>query len=102
MRHSSVILGAVAVALIFASAASAQVMIPPGASRFDPPPPPPPPPPKMDVPKIPQMDAPAQQSYAPAPRPSFGERISKCLDDAAAGGLAPGERAAYSRGCANR
>jgi hypothetical protein len=56
----------------------------------------------MDVPKIPQMDAPAHPNYAPAPRPSFGDRVSKCLDDAAAGGLGPNERAAYSRGCANR
>jgi hypothetical protein len=101
MKHSSVMLGAVAAALMFASA-SAQVMIPPGASRFDPPPPPPPPPPKIDVPKIPQMDAPAQQTNAPAPRASFGDRISKCLDDAAASGLAPGKRSAYSRSCANR
>ena len=47
----------------------------------------------MAPPVIPQMDAPAQPSYAPAPRPSFSDRVTKCLDDAAAGGLGPNERA---------
>lgn len=92
---------AVASALLFGSAASAQ-QIPPGWSQFNPPLPPPPAPPKMDAPVVPQLDAPARPNYAPAPRPSFGERVSKCLDDAAASGLGPNERAAYSRGCANR
>ena len=100
MKHSSLILGAFA-ALLFASAASAQP-IPPGGSQFNPPLPPPPPPPKIEAPVIPQLDAPAHPNYMPAPGPSFGERISKCLDDAAASGLGPGERSAYSRGCANR
>ncbi len=101
MKHSSIIICAVASALIFASAASAQV-IPPGGSPYNPPLPPPPPPPKIEVPVIPQMDAPPRQSYAPAPRPSFSDRINKCLDDAAASGLGPNERAAYSRACANQ
>jgi len=101
MKHASIILGAAAAALILASAASAQ-LIPPGGSQYNPPLPPPPPPPRIEAPVIPQMDAPARQSYAPAPHPSFGERIGKCLDDAAAGGLGPGEREAYSRSCANR
>lgn len=100
MKHASIVC-AVASALIFASAASAQV-IPPGGSQFNPPLPPPPPPPKIEVPVIPQMDAPPRQTYAPTPRPSFGDRISKCLDDAAASGLGPGERETYSRSCANR
>jgi hypothetical protein len=100
MKHSSLILGAFA-ALLFASAASAQ-SIPPGGSQFNPPLPPPPPPPKIEAPVIPQLDAPAHHNYVPEPGPSFGERISKCLDEAAASGLNPGERAAYSRGCANR
>jgi hypothetical protein len=47
------------------------------------------------------MDAPISQNYAPAPRPSFSDRINSCLDEAAAGGLGPSERAAYSRSCAN-
>ena len=101
MKHASVIICAVTSVLIFGGAASAQV-IPPGGSPFNPPLPPPPPPPKIEVPVVPQMDAPPRQNYAPAPRPSFSDRINKCLDDAAASGLGPNERAAYSRSCANQ
>ena len=36
---------------------------------------------------MPQLDAPARQSYQPAPRRSFSDRIAACLDDAAAAGL---------------
>jgi len=100
MKHAAIVC-AVASALIFANAVSAQV-IPPGGSQFNPPLPPPPRPPKIEVPVIPRMDALPQPNYAPTPGPSFGERIGKCLDDAAASGLAPGEREAYSRSCANR
>jgi hypothetical protein len=100
MKHA-LIPCAVAAALIVASAASAQV-IPPGGSQFNPPLPPPPPSPRIEVPAIPQLDALPQRNYAPAPQPSFGERFGKCLDDATAGGLRPGERAAYARSCANR
>jgi hypothetical protein len=88
-------------ALVAANAAFAQV-IPPGGSQFNPPMPPPPPAPKIEAPVIPQMDAPVSQSYAPAPRPSFSDRINTCLDDAAASGLGPNARAAYSRSCANQ
>ncbi len=101
MRLASIVVGAVAALLISTGAASAQI-IPPGGSQFNPPLPPPPPPPKIEVPVIPQMDALPQPNYAPARRPSFGERITKCLDDAAASGLGPAEREAYSRSCANR
>jgi hypothetical protein len=101
MKHSPIIICAVAAALIFAGSASAQVIIPPGGSQFNPPLPPPPAPPKIEAPVIPQMDAPAVQNYAPAPRPSFSDRINSCLDEAAASGLDPSERAAYSRACAN-
>src|SRR5215208_1154838 len=100
MKHASIILSALIAAVLVANAASAQV-IPPGGSQFNPPMPAPPPPPKIEVPVVPQMDAPPPQSYAPARRRSFGERITKCLDDAAASGLRPNERAAYSRNCAN-
>jgi hypothetical protein len=51
---------------------------------------------------VPQMDATPSQSYLPAPTPSFGDRITTCLDEAAAGGIGPSEREAYSRNCANR
>jgi hypothetical protein len=102
MKHSSIIISAVVVALLAGGAASAQQLIPPGGSQFNPPLPPPPPPPKIEVPAIPQMDAPIQYNYAPAARPSFSDRINTCLDEAAAGGLGPNERAAYSRTCANQ
>jgi hypothetical protein len=89
-------------ALVVVNMASAQ-MLPPGASQFSPPPLPPPPPPKIEVPVVPQMDAPpSQPAVQPSGRGSFSDRINSCLDDAAAAGLGPGERAAYSRSCANR
>jgi hypothetical protein len=95
--------GVLAVTFIAANAASVQVQfIPPGGSQFNPPLPPPPPPPKIEVPKIPQMDEVPRQSYQPPPRPSFGDRFSTCLDEAAASGLGPAERQVYARACANR
>jgi hypothetical protein len=94
--------GAVLMALVVVNTASAQIL-PPGASQFSPPPLPPPPPPKIEVPVVPQMDAPpSQPTVLPSGRGSFGDRINSCLDEAAAAGLGPGERAAYSRSCANR
>jgi hypothetical protein len=100
MRRSSILVCAAILALA-GGPASAQV-IPPGGSQFNPPPPAPPPP-KIEVPAIPQMDAPPSQPRVQgSPRGSFSDRISKCLDDAAAAGLGPNERAAYSRGCANQ
>jgi hypothetical protein len=104
MKRLSIIVCAVAAALFAVDAASAQV-IPPGGSQFNPlnvPLPPPPPPPKIEVPVVPQMDAPPRQSYLPAPRPSFGDRITTCLSDGAAAGLGPSDREEYSRNCANR
>jgi hypothetical protein len=101
MKLSSIILGAVMWALI-AGTASAQ-FIAPGTSPLNPPLPAPPPPPRIEVPAIPQMDAPpSQPSVAFSPQGSFSDRISSCLDEAAAAGLRPGARAAYSRACANR
>jgi hypothetical protein len=87
--------------LLAPGAASAQV-IPPGSSLLNPPLPAPPPPPRIEAPVIPQMDAPVTQNYAPAPQPSFSDRITSCLDEAAANGLGPSARAAYSRACANQ
>jgi hypothetical protein len=95
-------IGAVIATLVVVTMASAQIL-PPGASQFSPPPLPPPPPPKIEVPVVPQMDAPpSQPTVQPSERSSFGDRVNSCLDDAAAAGLGPGERAAYSRSCANR
>ena len=101
MKRLSIITLAIAAALFAANTAFAQI-IPPGGSRFNPPLPAPPPSPKIEVPVVPQMDAPPRQSYLPAPAPSFSDRITTCLSDAAAGGLGAGEREAYSRTCANR
>jgi hypothetical protein len=102
MKRLSIISFAVAAALFAANAASAQLLIPPGGSKFNPPLPAPPPPPKIEVPVVPQMDALPSESYQPAPTPSFGDRITTCLSEGAANGLGPGEREAYSRNCANR
>jgi hypothetical protein len=48
------------------------------------------------------LDAPPSYDYRPAPRPSFGDRVARCLDEGAAAGLGPADRAAYSRSCANQ
>jgi hypothetical protein len=94
--------GAAIAALVVVNTAQAQ-MLPPGASQFSPPPLPPPPPPKIEVPVVPQMDAPpSQPSVSPSNRSSFSDRINACLDQGAASGLGPGERAEYSRSCANQ
>jgi hypothetical protein len=94
----------VACALLAVSTASAQSpnnLV--GGSRFNPPLPAPLPPPRIEAPKVPQMDAPLRYDYVPTtPRSSFSDRISRCLDEAAAAGVRPSRRAAYSRACANR
>jgi hypothetical protein len=82
--------------------ASAQIL-PPGASQFSAPPPAPLPAPKIEVPVVPQMDAPpSQPTVQPSGRGSFSDRINTCLDQGAESGLGPNERAAYSRSCANQ
>jgi hypothetical protein len=92
----------VVILALIAGSAFAQ-FIPPGSSPFNPPPPAPPPPPKIEVPAIPKLGEVPTRSYAPmAPRQSFGDRINKCLDEAAAAGLSPADRATYSRNCATR
>lgn len=75
-----------------------------GGSRFNPPPPPPLPGPDIRVPEIPKMDVPSRQigGGRNAPSSSFSDRIARCLDEAAAAGLGPADRAAYSRACANQ
>jgi hypothetical protein len=101
MKRPSIFVCAVTLALVAANAAPAQMLLP-GGSQFNPPPPAPPPPPRIEVPAIPQLDAPARQTYQSVPRRSFGDRINDCLDEAAAAGVRPSRRAAYSRACANR
>jgi hypothetical protein len=83
-----------------AGTASAQI-IPPGTSPLNLPQPPPLPGPKIQVPVVPKMDELPARNYVPAPRPSFSDKVNTCLDEATAGGLAPGDRDAYVRGCVN-
>jgi hypothetical protein len=103
MKHLSISMCALVAILFAGSVASAQQIIPPGGSLFNPPPPAAPPPPKIEVPVVPQVGAmPSQPRIHAARRGSFGDRISRCLDEGAAAGLGPSDRAAYSRSCANR
>jgi hypothetical protein len=62
----------------------------------------PPPPPTIEVPAVPQMDAPPRQNFRAPRRSSFSDRINRCLEEGAAAGLGPADRAEYSRACANR
>lgn len=81
----------------------APAQIPPGSAPLIMPPPPAPPPPRIEVPVVPQLDSPPPSPAARLEkRGSFGRRVAKCLDAAAAAGLDPAERASYSRACANR
>jgi hypothetical protein len=82
------------------SLAQAQI-ITPGGSPLIAPLPPPPPPPKIEAPVVPKLDELPTRNYVPAPRPSFSDKITTCLEEGAAAGLAPADRAAYSAGCAN-
>ena len=101
-RLSILLVCAVLVAPVVANPVFAQQLIPPGGSKFNPPLPAPLPPPRIEAPVIPQMDALPSPNYAPAPSPSFSDRITTCLEEGAAGGLGPSEREEYSRSCANR
>ena len=59
------------------------------------PPPPSPPPPKIEVPVVPKMNAPLPPPKANLQsRGSFSDRVAPCLDQGAAAGLGPNERAA--------
>jgi hypothetical protein len=101
-RLSILLVCAVLAAPVVATPVFAQQLIPPGGSKFNPPLPAPPPPPRIEAPVIPQMDAPPIRDYAPAPSTSFSDRITTCLEEAAASGLGPSDREEYSRSCANR
>ncbi|WP_424630891.1 hypothetical protein [Bradyrhizobium sp. SYSU BS000235] len=107
-----------------AGAAYAQVGYqPPGMQPVIPYPtaPAPIPPPRIEVPAVPQMSNPppfALQNTTPGVvtqdkppkqvlkssrrRNSYGDRVARCLDEAAALGYGPNGRAAYSRSCANQ
>jgi hypothetical protein len=104
MKRLLILAPAMAAALIATEATFAQAFIPPGGSQFNPlnaPLPPPPPPPKIEVPVVPKLDALPSYNYLPAARPSFGDKITTCLQEGAAAGLGPGDREVYSRSCAN-
>jgi hypothetical protein len=48
------------------------------------------------------MDAvPALPKVSKPRRGSFDKRVRRCIEEAAAAGLGPNERAAYTRACAN-
>jgi len=111
-------------AVVVSGGASAQ-LYPPGGINNQPVIPYPtapaaPPPPRIEVPAVPQMNSPppfALQNTRPGivtqdtppkqvlkrnRRPSFSDRVARCLDDGAAWGMNPNQRAAYSRSCANQ
>jgi hypothetical protein len=89
------------VATVAAFDPAAAQHLPPGGSLFNPPPPPPPPPPIIEAPVVPKLGQLPSYPQVQRRRPPFGDRIRRCLDEAAAAGLDPSERAAYSRSCAN-
>jgi hypothetical protein len=99
MRKFLIVLSS-AVALALSAGGTFAQVIPPG-TQFNPPLTQAPPPPRIEVPRVPRMDELPSRNYVPAPRPSFGEKITTCLQEGAAAGLAPGERDAHARACAN-
>jgi hypothetical protein len=100
MKRRSIFVIAVIAALAVGNAASAQMMLP-GSSQFNPPMPPPPPSPSMAAPVVPKMDELPNTNVQLAPRPSFSDRVTTCIEQGAAAGLGPSDREAYSRSCAN-
>jgi hypothetical protein len=67
------------------------------------PPPPPIPPPKIEIQKIPKEgELPTSPKVQQPRRGSFSDRVTRCIEEGAAAGLGPNERAAYSRTCANQ
>ena len=93
-------IGLIAAVVLNAGAVSAQI-IPPNTSPFNQPQPPTLPGPKIQVPIVPKLDELPSRNYVPAPRPSFSDKVNTCLDEATAGGLGPGDRDTYVRGCVN-
>jgi hypothetical protein len=100
MKRLSAIACIIMTALVIGNAARAQSL--PGGSPFNPPPLPPLPSPNIAPPVIPQFGVPIQSNVQSAPQPSFGDRISSCLNQGAAAGLGPSDREVYSRSCANQ
>ena len=87
--------------LLAGGAAAQQPIISPGGSQLIAPPPLPPPVPQIPV--TPMFGPRPQPNYVPSsPPPSFSDRVVRCLQQGAAAGLGPNDRAAYSRICANQ
>ena len=102
MRHRSIPFAVLVAVVAALSPVFAQVIGVPGNPALITPLPPAPPPPRIEVPVVPQLgDLPRQQNV-PQARRSFSDRITDCLQDGAAAGLTPSDRATYSRACANR
>lgn len=64
-------------------------------------------PPKFELgntsPSLIEQNPRPQQNLKPlSQQKSFGQRVTRCLDEGAALGLGPGERSAYSRACAQQ
>lgn len=93
--------GSVIVAVVLGAGHATAQIIPPNTSPFNPPLPQPPPPPKIEVPVIPKLDELPTRNYVAPAGPSFSDKITTCLEEGAAAGLGPGDRAAYARSCAN-
>jgi hypothetical protein len=103
MKRLSLFIWTLAVVLLTAGGADAQLpnsLV--GGSKFNPPLPPPPAVPPITVPKVPQMDVPSVPISQAVPHRSFSDRVSRCLDEAAASGMNQADRATYSRMCANQ
>jgi hypothetical protein len=96
MKRLSAIACIIMTALVIGNAAWAQSL--PGGSQFNPPLPSP----NVGPPVIPQFGVPIQSNVQSAPQPSFGDRITSCLNQGAAAGLGPSDREVYSRSCANQ
>jgi hypothetical protein len=104
MMKRAMRIAAVALATLISAVPVSQAQIfAPGPATSVVPLPPPPPPPRIEVPVVPKLDAPPPNVAATQrSRGSFGDRVTTCLQDAAAAGLNSSDRAAYSRACANQ
>lgn len=103
MKCVSAIMLGVVLALVAPGGVAMAQLFGPNVTPSNPLPPPPPPPPKIEVPAVPKLDAPPQQpKVRGSRRGSFGDRVIDCLHQGAAAGMTSGERAAYSRACANQ
>lgn len=100
-KLTTYILAAAMAVSIGGGTALAQIIAPPINPALIVPLPAAPPPPRIDVPVVPKMDV-VTPPRAAQSRPSFGQRITDCLQDGAAAGLNSSDRAVYSRNCANR